>query len=154
MSVAYCARSPRPDCDLPFMPDAPALARWADDLIVVVPGGAATRHMVDGPVLEALGPGGFLVNVGRGSVVDTAALVAALREGRLAGAALDVVEGEPHVPEALRGLPNVLLTPHVAGFSPASIAATITQVLANLDAHFAGRPVPALVPEWRGRAQA
>ena len=149
MAVAYCARSPRPGCDLPFMADAAALARWADVLLVVVPGGAATRHMVDAAVLDALGPGGFLVNVGRGSVVDTAALEAALRGGRLAGAALDVIEDEPAVPAALRALPNLVLTPHMAGFSPASVAATITQVLVNLDAHFAGRPVPAPIPEWR-----
>ena len=114
--------------------------------MVVVPGGAATHHMVDAEVLACLGADGFLVNVGRGSVVDTGALVAALREGRLAGAALDVYEGEPSVPRALRDLPNILLTPHMAGRSPESVQATVTLLLENLHAHFAGRPVPTPVP--------
>ncbi len=142
MAVAYCARRRREDSDLPFMPDVRALARWADILVVVVPGGAETRHMVDAEVLACLGPDGFLVNVGRGSVVDTAALVAALQDGRLAGAALDVFEEEPAVPQALRDHPDVLLTPHMAGRSPDAIQATITLLLDNLRAHFAGRPVP------------
>ena len=147
MEVAYCARRRREDSALPFMPDVAALARWADILMVVVPGGAETRHMVDAEVLACLGTDGFLVNVGRGSVVDTAALVAALRDGRLAGAALDVFEGEPAVPQTLRDLPNVLLTPHMAGRSPASTQATVTLLLKNLDAHFAGQPVLTPVPE-------
>ena len=91
--------------------------------------------------LEALGPDGFLVNVGRGSVVDTKALIEALEGGRIAGAGLDVVEGEPEVPEALRRLPNVLLTPHMAGRSPETAEAAISLVLQNLQARFAGRPV-------------
>ena len=146
MAVAYCARRRREDSDLSFMPDAAALARWADVLVVVVPGGAETRHMVDAEVLACLGRDGFLVNVGRGSVVNTAALVRALRDGRLAGAALDVYEEEPRVPRALRELPNVLLTPHMAGRSPESIQATVTLLLENLDAHFAGRPILTPVP--------
>ena len=105
------------------------------------PAGVATRHMVGRAELDALGPAGFLVNVGRGSVVDTAALIEALGQGRLAGAALDVIEGEPVVPRALRDLPNVLLTPHMAGRSPESAAAAIQLLLDNLSAHFAGRPV-------------
>ncbi len=146
MAVAYCARRRREDSALSFMPDVAALARWADILVVVVPGGAETYHMVDAAVLDGLGPDGFLVNVGRGSVVDTDALVAALREGRLAGAALDVYEGEPRAPRALRDCPNVLLTPHMAGRSPESVQATVTLLLENLNAHFAGRPVPTPVP--------
>ncbi len=146
MAVAYCARQRRADSDLPFMPDVTALARWADILVVVVPGGAETRHMVDAAVLDCLGPDGFLVNVGRGSVVDTDALVAALRAGCLAGAALDVYEGEPAVPPALLDCPNVLLTPHMAGRSPESVQATVTLLLDNLRAHFAGRPVLTPVP--------
>ena len=146
MAVAYCARRRRADSELPFMPDVATLARWADILMVVVPGGAATHHMVDAEILACLGADGFLVNVGRGSVVDTAALVAALREGRLAGAALDVYEGEPSVPRTLRDCPNVLLTPHMAGRSPESVQATVTLLLENLHAHFAGRPVLTPVP--------
>ena len=86
------------------------------------------------------------MNVGRGTVVDTDALVAALRERRIAGAALDVIDGEPDVPQALRDLPNVLITPHVAGRSPESVSATMTLVLKNLAAFFAGEKVLTPVP--------
>ncbi len=124
-----------------------ALAAWSDVLIIVLPGGTATHHMVGTEELNALGPEGFLVNVGRGSVVDHDALVAALVEGRLAGAGLDVFDGEPGVPDALRPLPNVVLTPHVAGRSPEAAAAIIDLVIKNLQAHFAGQPVLTPVPE-------
>ena len=116
-------------------------------LAIVRPGGSGTRHLVSRAELEALGPSGFLVNVGRGSVVDTEALIAALSHHRLAGAALDVVEGEPVVPPALRSLPNVVLTPHMAGRSPESVAAPIALVIKNLTAHFAGKPVLTPIPE-------
>ncbi len=148
MTIGYHARNPQPDSGFAYFADAKALAAWADILVVVVPGGAETRHMVDAQVLAALGPEGFLVNVGRGSSVDTAALVAALQNGSLAGAALDVFDHEPEIPEALRALPNVVLTPHMAGRSPESIQATIDLVLANLEAYFSGRPVPTPVPGW------
>ena len=93
-----------------------ALAQWADFLIVATPGGAGTRHLIDRAVLDALGPGGFVVNVSRGSVVDTAALAEALREGRIAGAGLDVFEHEPAVSRKLRRLAQagrVTLLPHM-----------------------------------------
>ena len=141
MQVAYHTRTPRPESGLAFHPSVLALAEWADILLVAVPGGAATRHLVDAAALAALGRDGFLVNIGRGSVVDTAALVTALQTGALAGAALDVIDGEPAVPEALAALRNVVLTPHMAGRSPESVDNTITLVLANLQAFFAGRPV-------------
>ena len=147
MDIRYHARRPLPDVVWDYAESTPALAAWADVLIVTLPGGAATRHLVGRAAMDALGPAGFLVNVGRGSVVDTAALVDALRDGRLAGAALDVIEGEPEVPAALRDLPNVVLTPHIAGRSPETIAATVEQVAANLGAFFAGRPVLTPVPE-------
>ncbi|WP_137822926.1 2-hydroxyacid dehydrogenase [Pseudomonas sp. D(2018)] len=113
MLVRYHNR--RPDADAPygFEPDLLALARWADFLVLTCPGGAATHHLISAAVLEALGPEGILINVARGSVVDEPALVAALAEGRLGGAGLDVFESEPHVPEALFALDNVVLAPHV-----------------------------------------
>ena len=148
MAIGYHARRPQAENAFAYFADARTLARWADVLVVVVPGGAETRHMVDAEVLAALGADGFLVNVGRGSTIDTAALVAALQAGALAGAALDVFDHEPEVPEALRSLPNVVLTPHMAGRSPESIQATIELVLANLQAHFDGRPVLTPVPGW------
>ncbi|MEJ1978337.1 MAG: 2-hydroxyacid dehydrogenase [Acetobacteraceae bacterium] len=150
MPVAYHTRSPRPDSGLTYVPTLLALAAWADILVVAVPGGASTRHMVNAEVLAALGPEGFLVNIGRGSVVDTTALVAALHTGGLAGAALDVIDGEPEVPQELRDLTNVVLTPHMAGRSPEAMLATITLVLSNLEAYFAGRPVLTPVPEATG----
>ena len=150
MAVAYHNRRPRPDVPWPYVATLLELARGSDVLVVATPGGAGTRHLVDAGVLAALGPDGFLVNVGRGSVVDTAALVRALGDGTIAGAALDVIEGEPVVPDALRALPNVVLTPHMAGRSPQSVRATIDLVLANLVAHFTGVPVLTPVPEMRG----
>lgn len=141
MAVGYHNRSPRPGTDHVYFPSALALAEWCDFLVVAAPGGAATKGLVNADVLTALGDDGYLVNIGRGSVVDTAALVAALRDGRIAGAALDVVDGEPHVPADLLAQPNVILTPHTAGRSPESIEAMVGLVIANLTAHFAGKPV-------------
>jgi len=89
-------------------------------------------------VLDALGPEGFLVNVSRGSVVDTAALAVALKAGKLGGAGLDVYEGEPQPPAALTGLDNIVLTPHVAGTSPDVRTATVRHFAKNAERHFAG----------------
>lgn len=114
-------------------------------LVCATPGGAATRHAVNAEVLQALGPLGYLVNIARGSVVDTEALASALRVGGIAGAGLDVYESEPHPPEALIGLDNVLLTPHVAGWSPEAVQASVNQFLANAGGHFAGTGVVAPV---------
>ena len=111
-------------------------------------GGAGTRHLVNAEVLAALGPHGYLVNVGRGTVVDTQALLEALRTKRIAGAGLDVLEGEPSVPPLLPELlqyDNVVVTPHVAGRAPESRSAATALILANLNAHFTGQPLPAPV---------
>jgi lactate dehydrogenase-like 2-hydroxyacid dehydrogenase len=110
--IHYTARSEK---DMPhaFHESAEALARAVDVLIVITPGGAETRHMVNAAVLDALGPEGILVNVARGSVVDETALVTALEDGRLGGAGLDVFEEEPKIPDALKRMENVVLTPHV-----------------------------------------
>lgn len=141
MPIGYCTRTPRTDVAYTYHADAAALAAWADVLVIAVPGGQGTRHLVDAAVLRALGPQGYLVNIARGSVVDTDALIAVLRAGDIAGAALDVVEGEPDIPVALTALPNAIFTPHVAGRSPEAIAATTTLALQNLAAHFNGEPV-------------
>jgi lactate dehydrogenase-like 2-hydroxyacid dehydrogenase len=109
--------------------------------VVATPGGAGTHHLIGAKVLEALGPNGFVVNVSRGSVVDTAALAQALTAGTIAGAGLDVYEGEPHPPGALLKLRNVVLTPHVGGRSPEAIAASVDNFLANAKRHFAGEAV-------------
>ena len=119
-----------------------AAPRRAQSALVAAPGGAETRHLVDAAVLRALGPGGFLVNIARGSVVDTGALIEALEQERIAGAGLDVVEGEPDdIPARLTRLENVILTPHIAGRSPEAVLATVRLVIDNLRAHFSGQPV-------------
>ena len=97
--------------------------------------------MIDRSVIDALGPQGYLINIARASVVDTQALVEALVNGRIAGAGLDVFDDEPQVPDALKVLSNVVLTPHVAGQSPQAAQDTVQLVLDNLEAFYAGRPV-------------
>jgi len=141
MPVGYYSRRARPETGYAYFDSPRELAAASDFLVVATPGGADTRHLVDAQVLEALGPGGYLINIARGSVVDTQALIAALAEGRIAGAGLDVVDGEPAIPDALRQLDNVVLTPHSAGRSPEAVDATVALFLDNAGAHFAGRPV-------------
>lgn len=128
-----------------YEPDLLALARTADVLVLTCPANAATRHLVGKTVLEALGPKGYLINVARGSVVDEAALVAALDAGVIAGAALDVYENEPHVPEALRASSRVVLTPHMASATVETRTRMADVVLANLDAFVAGAPLPTAI---------
>jgi lactate dehydrogenase-like 2-hydroxyacid dehydrogenase len=101
---------------------------------------------VNREVLDALGPDGFLVNVARGSLVDSGALADALLDARIAGAGLDVIEGEPIVPEGFLGLSRLVLSPHIGGFSPEAMRSMIHKVRANLDAHFAGQPVLSSIP--------
>lgn len=147
MPVAYHSRRPRADSSFHYFHTPLALAAWADFLVVATPGGAGTLHLVDGPVLQALGANGYLVNIARGSVVDSVALAHALEQKQIAGAALDVVEGEPEVPSQLLGLDNLILTPHIAGRSPEAVSATLQQVINNLSAFFAGQPLLTPVPE-------
>ncbi len=141
MRVGYYNRRARPESGYAYYDSPRALAAASDFLVVATPGGAATHHLVDAQVLDALGPEGYLVNIARGSVVDTPALIAALAERRIAGAGLDVVDGEPRIPDALKQLDNVVLTPHSAGRSPEAVAATVALFLENATAHFAGKPV-------------
>ena len=141
MEIGYHNRKPREGSSLRYFDSVTDLAQWSDFLMVATPGGAGTHHLIDGKVLDALGPQGFVVNVSRGSVVDTAALARALTEGTIAGAGLDVYEGEPNPPEALLGLRNVVLTPHLAGRSPEAITASVDCFLENAKRHFAGEPV-------------
>jgi lactate dehydrogenase-like 2-hydroxyacid dehydrogenase len=138
MELGYHNRSRREGALARYFDSLMALAQWSDFLVVATPGGAQTKHLVDGAVLDALGPEGFLVNVSRGSVVDTAALAVALKSGTLGGAGLDVYEGEPQPPAALIGLDNIVLTPHVAGTSPDVRTATVRHFAKNAARHFAG----------------
>lgn len=146
MQVRYHSRRPVASVPWTHEPSLLELARWCDYLVVITAGGAGTRHLVNAEVLDALGPRGFLVNVARGSVVDEDALVAALQQGRIAGAGLDVFANEPHVPEALMGLDNVVLLPHIASATEETRQAMAQRVLDNLDAFFAGRPLVSAAP--------
>jgi lactate dehydrogenase-like 2-hydroxyacid dehydrogenase len=149
VAIAYHGRSPQPDVRYDFHPTLTGLAAACDALIVIVPGGAATAHLIDAEVLGALGPDGVLLNVSRGSVVDERALVAALAGGTILGAGLDVYEDEPRVPEALLAMPNVVLLPHIGSASAHTRAAMGQLVVDNLASWFTtGRPISP-VPETR-----
>ncbi len=139
MEIRYFQRSEGPEPGLRCA-SLVELAAVSDFLVLAAPGGAATRHAVNADVLDALGPEGTLVNIARGTVVDEGALVAALAEGRLGAAALDVFEDEPRVPSALRAMDNVVLTPHVGSFTVETRRAMAQLAVGNLEAYFAGRP--------------
>ena len=141
IEVAYHNRNRRDDVPYAYMDSPLALAEWADYLLASCPGGAATHHIVDAKVLTALGPAGVFVNIARGQVVDQAALVAALRDGTIAAAGLDVFDGEPQVPQALIEMDNVVLTPHCGGLSYESGEDSVDLAVRNLKAHFAGEPL-------------
>lgn len=147
MSVAYTSRNPKPESPYRYFASAEALASEVEFLVVITPGGDGTRKLIDAKVLAALGKKGYLVNVARGSVVDEAALVEALQNGTIAGAGLDVFENEPHVPEALLALDNVVLVPHIGSATWQTRQAMADLAFGNLRAHFAGEkllsPVPA-----------
>ena len=147
MSVAYTARTEKPGSGYQFYPTAEQLAAAVDFLVVITPGGQGTRHLINGAVLSALGPKGYLINVARGSVVDELALIEALQAGRIAGAGLDVFAAEPHVPEALWGMPNVVLTPHMASATDQTRRDMADLAFANMQAGVAGRPLLTPVPE-------
>jgi lactate dehydrogenase-like 2-hydroxyacid dehydrogenase len=139
--VGYFSRSRR---ELPYryFPSLAALAEWCSVLLVAVRAGPDTHHAVDAEILRKLGADGYVVNIARGSVIDQQALVAALADKTIAGAGLDVYATEPHPPGALTAFPNVVLTPHVGGHTIESHTAMQDCVMANLEAFFAGRPLP------------
>jgi lactate dehydrogenase-like 2-hydroxyacid dehydrogenase len=149
MHVAYTARSAKCDVPYAYFANAQALAAEVDFLVVITPGGAGTRHLVNAAVLKALGSKGILVNVARGSVVDEPALIEALEQGVIAGAGLDVFADEPNVPERLKAMPHVVLVPHIGSATTSTRQAMADLALANLAAFFAGQPLPTPVPECR-----
>jgi lactate dehydrogenase-like 2-hydroxyacid dehydrogenase len=143
--IAYTDQRAFDDVPYQFQASLVTLASTSDVLVVAASGGPGSRGLINREVLDAVGPEGVLINVARGMVVDEAALIEALREGRLGGAGLDVFENEPHVPEALFGLENVVLQPHQASATRETREAMGQFVLDNLAAHFAGRPLPTAV---------
>ena len=146
--VGYFSRSQH-DVPYQYLPSLEALAEWCSVLMIAVRAGADTHHAVDANILGKLGKDGFVVNISRGSVIDQAALVAALADETIAGAGLDVFEKEPHAPDALTAFPNAVLTPHIGGHTIESHVAMQDCVIANLEAFFAGKPLPYEVPNAR-----
>jgi len=142
MKVSYHGRRLQPHQPFDYYPDLVEMARAVDWLVVVAPGSPETRGIVSREVMAALGPGGSLVNVARGSLVDEAALVDMLGSGALGAAALDVFADEPTVPEALWRMENVVLSPHQGSATEKTRAAMGDLVVRNLAAHFAGDPPP------------
>lgn len=139
--VGYFSRS-RHDVPYQYLPSLQALADWCSVLMIAVRAGADTHHAVDAGILKRLGADGYVVNISRGSVIDEPALVAALAGNTIAGAGLDVFEQEPRAPDALTAFPNVVLTPHIGGHTLESHTAMQDCVIANLEAFFAGQPMP------------
>ena len=150
MSIAYTARTEKTDSVYTFYASAAALAAQVDFLVVITPGGAGTKHLINAEVLKALGPRGFLINVARGSVVDEQAVIDALQKGTIAGAGLDVFANEPNVPQALWGLSNVVLTPHMASATHETRRAMADLAFANMQAGISGNPLHTPVPECAG----
>ncbi len=147
VEIAYCSRSLRTDAPYAYFPDATGLASAVDTLICLLPGGAGTRHAINAEILERLGPTGLLINVGRGSTVDEAALAEALRAGVIAAAGLDVFETEPLAGGPLTALENVVLLPHVGSASVHTRAAMGQLVVDNIAAWISGRPALTPTPE-------
>jgi lactate dehydrogenase-like 2-hydroxyacid dehydrogenase len=133
LEIGYHNRSQRSDVDYPYFDDVPTMAKWCDYLICSSPGGDSTHHAINTEVLENLGPDGVIVNIGRGSIVDTDALVRALVSGTISGAGLDVLEDEPKVPKSIIGLKNLTMTPHIAGNCPEATIAKLELYMQNVE---------------------
>jgi hydroxypyruvate reductase len=138
--VGYFSRR-RHDLPYRYFESLELLAEWCDVLMIAVRAGADTHHAVNAGILKKLGSDGYVINIARGSVIDEAALAAALADNTIAGAGLDVFEKEPHPQGSLTALPNVVLTPHIGGHTTDSHAAMQDCVIANLDAFFGGKPL-------------
>lgn len=147
VEVVYHGRREQADAPHRYYADLEAMARDVDTLVVITPGGAGTEKMVDARILQALGPDGVLINVARGSVVDEAALIKALRDGTILSAGLDVFEKEPQVPQELIEMEHVVLLPHVGSASVHTRNAMAQLVVDNLMAWFDGKPPLTPVPE-------
>lgn len=152
MDIRYHNRRPVDGAPYQYVADLAELARWADFLMVVVAGGRGTQHLISADILQALGPQGYLINVARGSAVDEAALTVALQSRAIAGAALDVFEKEPCLPEQLIGLDNVLLLPHIGTATHETRVAMGDLVIENLHRFFDTGQVSTPIPEAAGGA--
>jgi hydroxypyruvate reductase len=145
MEVGYHGRNVQPEAPFDYFETLLELAEWCDFLIVACPGGPATLQAVNAPVLAALGAQGTLINIARGSAVDEPSLVDALQRGIIKAAGLDVLANEPNIPAPLLSMENVVLLPHVGSATVETRSAMAELVMRNLDAHFAGEPLPTAV---------
>jgi lactate dehydrogenase-like 2-hydroxyacid dehydrogenase len=139
LRVKWYGPRPKPDVPYEYVPDLEQLARESDALVIACSGGRQTRHLINAPILAALGPKGILINVARGSIIDTDALIVALRGRQLAGVALDVFERQPEVPPELLTFDNVLLTPHLGTATRETRGRMGEMVIESLVDHFCGR---------------
>ena len=145
--VVYHSRNPAKDVGYRHYPNLIDMAKDVDTLIAITPGGPSTAKIINADVLKALGPRGVLINVARGSVVDEEAMIAALKDGTIMAAGLDVFASEPNVPAALGAMQNVVLLPHIASASVTTRNAMDKLVVDNLLAWFGGKPPITPVPE-------
>lgn len=139
--ISYYTRLEKPGLKYKYYPNVIDLASNCQILVVACPLTEETRHIIDREVIDALGPKGVLINIGRGPHVDEPELVSALLEGRLGGAGLDVFEYEPQVPEQLFGLDNVVLLPHIGSGTVETRNTMADLVIGNLEAHFLKKPL-------------
>lgn len=144
MKIAYHNRKPKA-VPFPYHESIAALASHSDILLSMLPGGSETERILNLPVFEALGPQGIFINLGRGSTVDEPALITALEQGLIAAAGLDVYANEPHVPEPLLRMPQVVLLPHIGSGTVETRTAMGRLVIANLAAHFHGQALLTVV---------
>lgn len=146
MTVLYHQRHRNDAVPFRYVDTVGAMAADCQYLVTCCPATAETRHLVDASVLKALGPDGYLIGISRGSVVDEQALIAALTDGVVAGAGLEVFETEPDIRPELTRMDNVVLSPHRAAFTHEATLAMRDLMMANFRAHFAGEKVPTPIP--------
>ncbi len=139
MRVIYNARNKNPDVDYKYYENLEDMARDSDFLVLACAGGESTNNLITYKILEALGAKGYLINIARGSVVNEEDLLIALRNQTIAGAGLDVFANEPHVPEELFKMDNVVLSPHSGAATLETLSKMGQLVLDNLRAHFSGQ---------------
>jgi lactate dehydrogenase-like 2-hydroxyacid dehydrogenase len=154
--VVYHSRKPAAGVSYRHYPNLTEMARDVDVLLAITPGGAGTRNLIDAEVLKALGPQGILINMARGSVVDEAALIAALKDGTILSAGLDVYQREPQVPAELIAMDHVVLFPHLGSASVATRERMDQLIVDNLLAWGAGKPplTPVAETPWPAKARA
>lgn len=142
MQIVFANRSPVADAGVPATQVPLDKAMTADVVVLAVPGGPATHHLIDAQALSHMRPHAIFVNISRGDTVDESALIAALQQGRIAGAGLDVYEFEPKVPAALVAMENVTLLPHLGTAALEVRTGMGMMAVANLVAHAEGRALP------------